>query len=172
MLLLSRTDCSGFGEYGFVMAKKLEHDINLIAFSERMNEVCDDMGVPPKGHNRQATLGRLFKVTQKGARKWLVGEGYPKMSIAIEIAKWARINIQWLLMGEGPKKPEIPYSEEALAIAKLWEEMPEPERVHIRNIMVRDITVAQTVPHLRLVNISQRLPGDYQERGQHPDDLT
>ncbi len=47
------------------------------AFAARLNEVCDDQQIPPKGHARQTTLAKIFGLTQKGVRKWLEGEGHP-----------------------------------------------------------------------------------------------
>lgn len=73
------------------------------AFSARMNEICDDMKVPPKDQGRQTKVGAIFKVSQKGARKWLEGEGFPGIEKAAEIAKWAGVNFEWLMTGRGLK---------------------------------------------------------------------
>ena len=45
-------------------------------FAKRLNELCDDMGVPPKGKNRQAAVAKVFNVSQKSACKWLQGAGW------------------------------------------------------------------------------------------------
>lgn len=76
------------------------------AFAKRFNELCDDMGVPPKGENRQTKVGKLFGVSQKGARKWLEGEGFPTYRKLIAIAKWGEVNFEWLATGRGPKRSE------------------------------------------------------------------
>lgn len=73
------------------------------AFSKRLNEICDDKDVPPKGENRQSTLGKKFGVSQKGARKWLEGEGFPSIEKLIAIAKWGDIAFEWLVTGRGSK---------------------------------------------------------------------
>lgn len=73
-------------------------------FAKRLNEVCDDMGIPPKGENRQSIIGGLFEVTQKGARKWLEGESIPSYERCIDICNWAKINYEWLMSGHGQKK--------------------------------------------------------------------
>lgn len=75
----------------------------LEAFAERLNEVCDDLGIP-RGHGRQAELARRVGVTPKGARKWLTGQGFPELEKAIQIAGLANINVNWLLQGAGPKR--------------------------------------------------------------------
>lgn len=73
------------------------------AFAERLNEVCDDLEIP-RGHGRQAALGRMFDVTAKAARNWLIGTGFPEMELALRIADKAKVNINWLLQGTGPKR--------------------------------------------------------------------
>lgn len=85
-----------------------------MAFSNRLNELCDDMGIPPKGENRQQTLGKLFTVSQNGARKWLEGEGFPSTERMIAVAKWGKVSFEWLATGRGTKhlpttatRPEI-----------------------------------------------------------------
>lgn len=70
-------------------------------FAERMNKVADMLGVPPKGANRQQIFGKLFGVSQESARKWLSGESFPQTEKCIEIAKKAKVSIEWLLTGRG-----------------------------------------------------------------------
>lgn len=74
-----------------------------LEFAQRLNKLCDDKGVPPKGQNRQKTLGDLFGVSQKGARKWLEAESMPKRTQLIAIAKWAGVYVEWLESGRGPQ---------------------------------------------------------------------
>jgi transcriptional regulator with XRE-family HTH domain len=92
------------------------------SFSRRLNELCDEMGVPPKGENRQAVLGKLFGVSQKGARKWLEGEGFPGHAKQINIAKWANVNSEWLRSGRGAKRtataPPRPALERLMHVAE------------------------------------------------------
>jgi len=73
----------------------------LEAFSMRVNKVCDILGIPPAGKNRQAELGKLFGVTQKAARKWLVGEGFPDTAICIQMAVKSGVSFDWLMTGRG-----------------------------------------------------------------------
>lgn len=74
-----------------------------IGFASRMDEVCDLLGIPPKGKNRQTTLGKKFKVTQEAARKWLAGESIPQPTTCILIANEANVCYEWLMTGRGPK---------------------------------------------------------------------
>lgn len=75
----------------------------LVEFARRLNELCDDMRVPPKGNARQTYVAKLFGVSQKGARKWLEAEGYPKLEMCKTIATWGGVQVEWLLTGRGNK---------------------------------------------------------------------
>lgn len=78
----------------------------LRAFATRVNEICDEMGVPPKGKARQTDVGKIFGVSQKGARKWLEGEGYCTIAMGKRIAAWAGVSFDWLMTGTLPKRPD------------------------------------------------------------------
>lgn len=98
----------------------------LAAFAKRLNEICDDMKIPPKGQNRQASFAKLFNVSQKGARKWLEGEGFPALERCIAIAKWAGVAVEWLVTGRGPKRPaELHHDLYAARILQAMEHLPE-----------------------------------------------
>lgn len=75
---------------------------NRLAFSQRLAELCEEMGLPKRG--RQTRLAQLFKVSQQAARKWLDAESFPMLETLVEIADWADVNINWLLQGAGPKR--------------------------------------------------------------------
>lgn len=110
-----------------------ESESSVRDFAARFNEICDDMSIPPKGQNRQAEVARIFDVSQKGARKWLEAEGLPTLSRCIEIAKWAKVSVEWLVAGRGPKKPELlyldEYSNKMLAIMQALPEYLKPTAV-------------------------------------------
>lgn len=72
-------------------------------FAERLNELCDEHKLPPKGKGRQVEVARMFDVSQKGARKWLEGEGLPTLEKTIEIAQRFGVQTEWLLSGRGDK---------------------------------------------------------------------
>lgn len=71
------------------------------AFATRMSIVCDLLQIPPAGKNRQEALGTMFGVTQKAARKWLVGDGYPDTAKGVQIAMQAKVSFDWLMTGRG-----------------------------------------------------------------------
>ena len=72
------------------------------AFAARLAEVCQRMGLPDE-HGRQSALAKVFGVTPNAARKWLLGIGMPELDLAIRLADWGGVNVQWLLQGVGPK---------------------------------------------------------------------
>jgi transcriptional regulator with XRE-family HTH domain len=78
----------------------------LEGFAARLDEICTDMGIT-EARGRQAELGRQFGVTPKAARRWLVGEGYPETKVIAAIARWAEVNIEWLMTGRGPKRGNL-----------------------------------------------------------------
>ena len=73
------------------------------AFTKRLNLALDrsDLGVPAKGKGRQTYVGKLFHVGQKAARKWLEGDGFPKLEQCIYIAKETKVSFEWLMTGRG-----------------------------------------------------------------------
>lgn len=72
-------------------------------FAARLNELCDEMGIPAKGRGRQFVLGQRFVKTQGAARKWLTGEAWPSMEILIAMCEWAQVRLDWLCSGRGEK---------------------------------------------------------------------
>ncbi|WP_052262805.1 hypothetical protein [Chromobacterium violaceum] len=82
----------------------------LDAFAKRVNIVCDRLGIPPAGKNRQDILGKRYGVSQKAARKWLVGEGFPDTAISIRMAVDAKVSFDWLMTGRGQMEV-VEYSE-------------------------------------------------------------
>jgi phage repressor protein C with HTH and peptisase S24 domain len=49
----------------------------------------------------------MFKVSQKGARKWLEGKGMPATSRCNIISKKLKVNADWLFWGHGPKNGDV-----------------------------------------------------------------
>ena len=92
------------------------------AFAVRINKLCNEAGIPPKGKNRQRIIGDRFSVSQRGARKWLEGEGFPELGKCIEIANSFNVCVEWLLTGRGPKhpgeKPRLAFTREEVAAAR------------------------------------------------------
>lgn len=75
----------------------MEKTPELLAFSKRLHQICDKKSIPR--HGRQTELGRIFGVSQKGARKWLEAESWPRWETLIQITEWGNVNIEWLMTG-------------------------------------------------------------------------
>jgi len=74
------------------------------AFSDRLNQVLDDQGYPPKGSGRQNRLAKDWGLSQKGVRKWLEGEGVPETTRLIEMAKRYQVSFEWLATGRSNRE--------------------------------------------------------------------
>ena len=81
----------------------MEPDQQKTAFAARLNAICDDNNIPPKGKGRQTSLSKKFKLSQNAVLKWLEGEGYPSLDMAQQLATWGGVHLEWLLTGRGPK---------------------------------------------------------------------
>lgn len=86
-----------------LMVTKLETTQEHADFARRLNEALDRMDFPAKGKGRQLALAKALGVTQKGARKWLEGEGMPEISRISLLAKFANVPFEWLATGRGPQ---------------------------------------------------------------------
>ena len=107
------------------MSSNATNSDEVFLFSQRLNEICDDKGLPL--HGRQAELGRLFGVSSNGARKWLQGKGMPELAMCIRIAKWADVNLEWLCTNRGPKRA-LAVDMSAIALSEAMDYLPPPDR--------------------------------------------
>lgn len=77
-------------------------------FSDRLNAVLDAAGVVKIGEGRQGVLKKIFKVSDKGARKWIQGESIPRYERLLEIVdryKQTGVTVEWLLSGDQKLSP-------------------------------------------------------------------
>jgi transcriptional regulator with XRE-family HTH domain len=74
-------------------------------FNHALDELPPGMRPPGKGNGRQQFVARMFRVSQKGARKWLEGEAIPRTARIASIAKRCGVNGEWLLTGQGAMRP-------------------------------------------------------------------
>lgn len=82
-------------------SRTIEPMVTKVEFSKRLNMALDAFGVPPKGKGRQTQTAKIFGVGQKGARKWLEGEGFPSSEKMAEIASRLGVRLDWLASGRG-----------------------------------------------------------------------
>lgn len=106
-------------------------------FSARLNLALDEATltppVPKKGHGRQRYVAKMFQVDQKAARKWLEGEGYPKLETVILIARKLQIAVEWLLTGRGQKRVMEDSNSQMATLIDMWLRMrPEAQEQWLR----------------------------------------
>jgi hypothetical protein len=82
-------------------------------FSERLNKACDEADPPiVTGRGRREELRRRLehqqglKLSGESVRKWLSAESVPSMDNARRLAALLKINVDWLLTGRLPMRPE------------------------------------------------------------------
>lgn len=92
-------------------------------FASRLAEVCQDMGIPE--HGRQTRLAELFKLTQRGVKRWFDGESFPGVDKAVSIATWANVNFEWLMTGRGTKKRDNTMLNEMRNILEILHNIPD-----------------------------------------------
>ena len=102
-------------------------------FSARLREVCEEMGMPA-ARGLQTQLAAKFGVSPNAARKWVQGLGMPELDTAIEIAKWAGVNINWLLQGTGPKRGDK-LETQALVLNEAVDSLPADDRQMVLDFM-------------------------------------
>lgn len=74
-------------------------------FSDRLNQALDEMGHPKKNKGRQTAAAKLFGYTQKGVRRWLEAEGFPRPKQIDKICRLLNVRKEWLMFGLGPMRP-------------------------------------------------------------------
>ena len=111
-------------------------DKALKEFAQRMNEICDDMEIPPKGKGRQTTLAARFHVSQGATLKWLEGDAYPTIDHAKIIARWAGVNFEWLMTGHGDKHPVKRYGDKTIEHIVAVLQTMEPEQRYLAESLI------------------------------------
>lgn len=111
--------------------RKIEYCVGteLEKFASRLHEALDDYGMTRDG--RQSELGRMFHVTQRAARYWLTGDGFPKTEKIIEISKRLGVNLEWLLTGRGPKNNYDSSTPNNQIFIAIYENLPEEAKKEI-----------------------------------------
>lgn len=95
----------------------------MIAFAKRMNELCDDLGITP-GRGRQTELAKVVRLNPNAVRKWLHGDGYPNIDVAVALCDRAGINVNWLLQGTLPKRIASKTDTKALILDEALHTLP------------------------------------------------
>lgn len=85
-------------------------------FAKRLHLAMDTKGYPLRGRAR--ILSQEFKISDKGAGKWLNGEAIPETSKIPLLASFLGVNSEWLISGNGQMEPSL-YKENSVEINKI-----------------------------------------------------
>lgn len=129
-------------------------DGERLAFAKRLNLACDRAGIAAKGSGRQVALGKLFGVSQNGARKWLEGEAIPNTKRLPAMARMLGVTTEWLLTGDdSPRTGGLPVGEEGktydletLRVAQAIQSLPPKSRVALQTVLDAFAQSAQMIP--------------------------
>lgn len=127
------------------LTKNAETEAEWKEFASRLNELLDARDFAPKGQGRQVQLAEMFGLTQKGVRKWVEGEGMPKTTQMMRIARDFRCNFEWLALGSGARDADqSTYGPHADLLRRI--EAADPETVRLIDIALLPQTDLESTP--------------------------
>jgi transcriptional regulator with XRE-family HTH domain len=102
-------------------------DTVLPAFAERLHDLCTAAGLGARG--RYSALAKKLEVTPNAARKWLLGQGFPELAMAVRICNLTdpTTNLLWLLQGTGTRTGER-LDNVAAAVNEVLDQLPREQR--------------------------------------------
>lgn len=74
------------------------------AFSERLNQELDEMGLPEQDLERVEAFSKLIKTPKFQASSILHGEMLPSHALLKTIAEELEVSIEWLINGDASAK--------------------------------------------------------------------
>lgn len=93
----------------------MDQSPELVAFAKRLDEICDDMGVPRLGKGRPKKIAKQLGITDAAARRWFGAETYPSWEHITALCVWANVNVDWLMTGRPPKREADRYANPTIA---------------------------------------------------------
>ena len=73
-------------------------------FSDRLNMMLNDVGLPRMGQGRQTALADELRVAPEEVSQWLKGESFPRTSILVKLSQFLGVRSNWLMTGSGKRK--------------------------------------------------------------------
>jgi len=73
-------------------------------FSDRLNIMLNDVGLPRMGQGRQTALADELRVSPEEVSQWLKGESFPRTSILVKLSQFLGVRSNWLMTGSGKRK--------------------------------------------------------------------
>ncbi len=78
----------------------------VVAFSRRLNALCNEAGIPKDGRHR--AIGKMFGSKPAVAQKWIDGKALPASYEKLAaIAARFNVEFEWLATGRGQRRPSI-----------------------------------------------------------------
>jgi transcriptional regulator with XRE-family HTH domain len=90
------------------------------SFWDRVCEAMQDAGMKPT----QTGAAKLINISQPSVAEWKELDGYPTMANAVELARKLNVNVEWLLLERGAKRP-IPTDALAQRLWDMWGNLDE-----------------------------------------------
>lgn len=118
------TDCYQIKLYAKAMKEK---SVKLEAFSQRFRLLMKEKGW---AEDRREDVGKRLGVSGPAVTYWWNGDRLPTMQQAIILSAVFNCCVEWLLTGNGPKKP-MPTSQDLLDISLLPKREQDIFRMHI-----------------------------------------
>jgi len=73
-------------------------------FSDRLNMMLNDVGLPRMGQGRQTALAEELQVSPEEVSQWLKGESFPRTSILVKLSQFLGVRSNWLMTGSGKRQ--------------------------------------------------------------------
>lgn len=146
-------------------------DPENVAFSERLNELLDQRNFSEKNRGRQVDLAKKYGLVQQSVGKWLKGEGMPKTTQMIKIARDFRCNFEWLALGTGPRDADPLVYSPHMELLQRMESAPAETRKLIELALMSDSDLQATSlsPSLKgLVGFVKQQIREESQRGGKP----
>lgn len=115
------------------------------AFAQRLNDLLDARGFAAKNFGRQKELAAKYNLVQQSVGKWLNGDGMPKTSLMMRMARDFSCNFEWLALGTGPRDADPTHSTLEAELARRLECAP-PETVKLIELALMSQTDLEKTP--------------------------
>ncbi len=73
-------------------------------FSDRLNMMLNDVGLPRMGQGRQTALADELHVSPEEVSQWLKGESFPRTSTLVKLSQFLGVRSNWLMTGSGKRQ--------------------------------------------------------------------
>ncbi len=132
-------------------------------FSDRLNMMLNEVGLPRMGQGRQTALADQLQVSPEEVSQWLKGESFPRTSMLVKLSQFLGVRSNWLMTGTGErsraengnnegdtiemvrpvnlpdasndKSEQTELSQDAFEVALTWMKLPIAQRNALRKVI-------------------------------------